>query len=347
LLKVVRCSNSEPGPPDYAIPAGKNLKYKVNKLLPGRVYNQAYKYGVAPPVDLLVGARPRDVFLFPNFVRFPLWFNRHSLLVIHDLSFIYFSQHTHPKDLPYKLKYVPKSIKKAERILTISESSKQQIIDHYKIPASKVSIVHPGVDTTFFYKQSAAEISKIKRQYNLPNKYILYAGTIEPRKNIIGLLKAYEQLDGKVKKTYGLVLAGGKGWQDEGILDKVEQLKKSGHHIIQTGYVDDQDYPAIYSGAELFVFPSFYEGFGIPPLEAMACQVPVISANNSSLPEAVGDAGILIDANQPQQITDAINKVLGDSKLRATLIQKGIDQTKKFSWDKSAEELKAAIDAVV
>ena len=264
--------------------------------------------------------------------------------MIHDLSFVHFPQYAHPKDLPYKLKYVPKSVKKAGRIITISENSKKEIMEYYGVSAEKISLVHPAVDTSFFHRKTAAEIAIVRKKYKLPKKYILYAGTIEPRKNINGLLKAYEQLDTKIKGTYGLVLAGGKGWQDNGILDRIDSLQKNGHTIVQTGYVADDDFPAIYSGAELFVFPSFYEGFGIPPLEAMACGVPVISADNSSLPEAVGKAGILIDVEKSADLVAAIKNLLHNDTLRTQYIKAGYKQVQRFTWEKAAKELHDAVD---
>lgn len=331
------------GEPEYSIKASKNVRYKIIRLMPGRVYNQLYKYGAALPIDTLFGAKKTDVFLFPNFVRFPLLRNKRAIVMVHDLSYVYFSQYTHPKDLPYKMKYVPPSVKKAQHIITISSSSKRQVMDYYHVPAKKISIVSPAVDTDHFYKRSAAEISRIKKKYKLPKNYLLYAGTVEPRKNIKGLLEAYEQAGAKIQKDYGLVLAGGKGWQDEGILQRIAELQQKGLNVILTGYIPDKDLPAIHSGATIFIFPSFYEGFGIPPLEAMACGVPVISADNSSLPEAVGEAGILINADKPSEITRAIKKLLASKTLRDSYVKKGLKQVKLFTWDNAAKQLHDAI----
>jgi len=334
------------GEPEYPIKSSSKLEYNINRWLPGRVYNQLFKYNIAPPIDLLLGARKSDVFLYPNFVQFPMLYNNKSMLMIHDLSFVHFSQFTHPKDLPYKLKYVPASVKKASRIITISENSKKEIMEYYGVEESRISLVHPAVDTKYFYRKPQKDIQRVRKKYCLPSKYILYAGTIEPRKNIDGLLNAYASLDKSIISIYGLVLAGGKGWQDDGILERIQKLKDSGFNIVQTGYVPDEDLPAIYSGATLFVFPSHYEGFGIPPLEAMACGVPVISANNSSLSEAVGDAGILVDASNTQQLGISIESLIRSGKRRKELVNKGYVQLKKFTWEKAARELNDAINLV-
>ena len=330
--------------PDWPIPPAQNLKYKIIRWLPGRVYNMLFRMRLGLPLDLFLGWRP-DVVIFPNFIRWPVWNPRvKTLVVIHDLSFVHFPQFASPINLSDNQRFVPKSIKKASRVITISESSKQQIIDHYKVPASKISIAGPAVDPEFFYKRSSGEIKKMRAKYKLPAKYILYHGTIEPRKNIEGLLEIYAQLPQNVQDEYGLVLAGGKGWQDEGIVAAIAHYKKAGLNIVQTGYLPDEDAPGVISGASLLVFPSFYEGFGMPPLEAMACGVPVISSDNSSLPEIVGDAGIMLKAEDKPAWVAAITKVLDDKDLKARMVAAGHQQVKKFTWQRSAEALKRVLE---
>ncbi|OGY29500.1 MAG: hypothetical protein A3F35_00385 [Candidatus Woykebacteria bacterium RIFCSPHIGHO2_12_FULL_45_10] len=325
--------------PQNPFPKKLGIRFKIVRLVPGRGYNLLFKWGVAPPIDLLLRSCP-DIVFFPNFVRWPVISRKtKTLLAVHDLSFVHFGQFTHPKNLPYMLKHVSRSINHASHILTISESSKRQIIEHYKVNPEKISIVTPAIDHAEFFPRTQNEISMIRKKYKLPTKYILYASTLEPRKNVEGILQAYAALDEKLKKTNGLVLTGGKGWKDESILKTIAELKNIGENITQTGYAPDEDLPAIYSGASLFVYPSFYEGFGIPLLEAMACGVPVICSDNSSLPEVVGDAAILIKAESAQAITKAISKVLSDSKLAKSLRQKGFAQAKKFTWEKSATKL--------
>jgi glycosyltransferase involved in cell wall biosynthesis len=179
----------------------------------------------------------------------------------------------------------------------------------------------------------------VKTKYNLPEKFILFLGTIEPRKNIVGLIQAYSQLKIKNYKlqNYKLVIAGGKGWRSNEIYEEWEKSEYK-DDIIFLGYIDNQDKPYIYNLASVFVYPSFYEGFGFPPLEAMACGVPVITSFASSLPEIVGDAGIMIDPYNINDLAEAISKVLSDEKLRNSMIEKGLEQAKKFSWGKAAGE---------
>lgn len=325
--------------PELPFPEKLGIRRKIIRFMPGRGYNLLFKYRLAPPVDTLLGARP-DIVFFPNFVKWPILSNKtKTVLTIHDLSFIHFSQYTHPKNLPYMLKNVPYSIKRADHILTISESSKKQIVEYYKVNPEKITIVTPAVDHTDYYPRSKSDISKIRAKYNLPSNYVLYASTLEPRKNVNGVLDAYIKLDKKLKQKVGLVLAGGKGWKDESIIANISQSKKNGENITITGYVPDEDLPAIYSGAELFVYPSYYEGFGIPLLEAMACGVPVISADNSSLPEVVGKAGLYIKADDTNSLVSAMSRMLTDRTLANKYRLMGIEQARKFSWEKSANDL--------
>lgn len=330
--------------PDFPIAPSKNLGYRIVRWMPGRVYNMLFRLNLGPPLDFFLGAGP-NVIVFPNFIRWPVLNPKIKTIVfIHDLSFVYFPQFANPVNLSDTTRFVPKSIKKASHIITISKSSKRQIMEHFKMPESKITIVYPAVDAKFFYKRSEPEIAKLRRKYKLPAKYILYHGTIEPRKNIEGLLEAYARLDGALQSQYPLVLAGGKGWQDEGILAAIAKLTKKGLKIIQTGYLPDEDTPPLISGASALVFPSHYEGFGIPLLEAMACGVPVISADNSSLPEVVGPGGLLVKAEDSEGLAAAISRLLSDKQLQKVQIARGYEQAKKFSWEKSAAQLKSALE---
>jgi glycosyltransferase involved in cell wall biosynthesis len=177
-------------------------------------------------------------------------------------------------------------------------------------------------------------------------KYLLYMSTIEPRKNVIGLLEAYQKLPKKVLEEYGLVLAGGKGWLNDEIHAEADRLVDQGLNIVRTGYIADEDLAALYSGATLYVFIPHYEGFGISPLEAMACGIPVITSNNSSLPEVVGKAGLLVNAAKPLETTKAIEKLLNSPALCKRMVKEGYSQAAKFSASRSAKQLQSAIDKV-
>lgn len=326
------------------IPPTKNLRYRLVRWFPPAVYYQAFKrLPWFVPYDW-IALKKYDVFLFFNFIAFPLSKKTKSIIVIHDLTFVRFPQYVQETNLKYMNKLVPHSVKRAHHIITVSENSKKEIIDYYKLPADKVSVVPNAIDHDVFYPRQDDEIDRAVKKYGLPKKYIHFHGTIEPRKNVEGLLNAYAALPQDLKDEYGLVLTGGKGWRDESIYQKINELKDSNHQIHLPGYIDGKDLPAIYSGASLFVLPSFYEGFGIPPLEAMACGVPVITSDNSSLPEVVGDAAIKIKAEDTGALAANIEKVLTDKKLAKSLSEKGLSQSAKFSWEKSAGKLIELLD---
>jgi len=318
----------------------KQLSYRLVRWFPPAVYFQVFKrLGWFLPYDL-ISLRKYDTFLFFNFVDFPLRRKTKGIIVIHDLSFVHYPDYVQRKNLVYLRRFLPKSIERASHIIAVSEATRQDIIKTFSVAADKISVVPNAIDHAVFYPRSKAEIEAAKKKYGLPESYIHFHGTIEPRKNVEGMLNAYAKLPEEIRKQYALVLTGGKGWHDENILARAEELKTAGYNIVFTGYIGpDEDIAAIYSGASLFTLPSFFEGFGIPPLEAMACGVPVITADNSSLPEVVGDGAIKIKAEDTKELSRQIGEVLTNSKLAADLKDRGLAQAKKFSWEQSAQKL--------
>ncbi len=308
-----------------------------------KVFNAIVRKLTSPPIDIMLGSRP-DLFIFPNFVRYPLPLGSRAIAVIYDLSFVLHSEHTARRNRQFLTRYVPRTINKSQHIITISQNAKDEIVQYYGADPDKISIVSPALDHEFFYPRPMAEIDAVTRKYAITKPYILYAGTLEPRKNIRGILDAYTSLPPEVRASYSMVLAGGRGWLDREIQAQLESLRHL--DIVTTGYVPDEDLPALYSGASVFVYPSFYEGFGMPPLEAMACNTPVIVADNSSLPEVVGDAGVLVDANDAASLAHHIEKVLGDPALADDLRRKGLERAKASTWDESARRLLAVINKV-
>lgn len=318
-----------------------NVHYWFVRFFPGKIYTGLTKLRVRLPLDPLVLRRP-DVAFFPNFAVWPFWNpSVKHVVAVHDLSFIHYPNYVSPANREHLLRNVPYAVRRADRIITISLFTKQQIINQYGVDPSKIDLVMPGIDQKEYYKRPESVVAAIRKKYKLPKNYIFFVSTLEPRKNIVGILEAYEQLDANLQKKYALVLVGGKGWLDDSITNKLTAVKQKGLSVITPGYAPDEDLPALYSGASLFVFPSFYEGFGIPILEAMACEVPVVTANNSSLPEVAGDTAIMVEATDSQAITKAIEQVLSDSKLAGQMRAKGLAQVKNFTWEKSAQ---AALD---
>jgi glycosyltransferase involved in cell wall biosynthesis len=319
------------------IAPAKHLHYRLIKWFPPMVYYQFFKrLSWIFPYDW-TALKKYDAVLFFNFISYPLSKGVKSIIVIHDLTYIKFPQYMQATNLKYMSKLMPASVKRADHIITVSESSKKDIVEHFGLEPSRVSVILNAVDHEIFFPRN--NVANALKKYGLPTKYIHFHGTIEPRKNVEGLLDAFALLPREIKNEYALVLTGGKGWNDEAIYKAVEAHRASGHKIILPGYVEGKDLPYIYSGASLFVLPSFYEGFGIPPLEAMACGVPVIVSDNSSLPEVVGDAAIKIKAEDTEALAANMLKILSDKKLAESLSKKGLKQAAKFSWHASAEKL--------
>ncbi len=313
----------------------RNFRYRRTPF-PLRISNALKIRGIQPFYDLFFG---KKIYLFPNFTSWPLLFSK-SVPIIYDLSFEKFPQFADPRNQEFLSQNVKKSAKWADKIVTISTNSKEEIVEHYGKKEGDIEIIYPGIDQTQFFRWPADAVEHVKARYGIFGKYILYVGNLEPRKNLKNLLLAYEKLPAKTRKEHSLLLVGARGWLDNEIFDIIERLRVAGNHIQQPqGYVKDEDRAALYSGASLFVYPSMYEGFGIPPVEAMACGVPTITSDNSSLPEAVGDAAITVGADSVDDLTSSIQKVLGDKKLQDEMREKGFRQADKYSWDQEAEKL--------
>jgi len=258
-----------------------------------------------------------------------------SLLTIHDLNFLALPKFTLWSGRWHYAFKIKDYAQKADAIMAVSQSSKNEIIKHLKIPEEKIYVVYEGCSQVFRPLPESEEIQETKEKYNIKGDFIFYVGTLEPRKNLKGLIQAYAQ--SRAKDDFLLVLAGGKGWKYKDIFRLVRKSKLE-ERVVFTGYVPDSDLPALYSSASLFVYPSFYEGFGLPPLEAMACGIPVIVSHTTSLPEVVGDAGIYVDPFDIEQISFSIDTVLSDTRLCQTLREKGLKRAKLFSWEKTARE---------
>jgi len=305
-------------------------------LLPARILHKLLDSELLPPLDLWFG---RGTYLFTNFARYPL-FNSKSATIVYDISYEIVPQYADANNARYLSKIVRKAVSKSDLIITISNYTKNEIVEFYNINPRKVMVAYPAVDRRHFYRRSEWEIDRVKREYGLPDNYVLFVGNIEPRKNITTLIDAYTKLPHSYSNKAPLLLVGANGWLSEAIFDKLETAKQNGYAIVRPKtYIDDNDIPAVYSGASMFVYPSHYEGFGMPPLEAMSCGVPVITSDNTSLPEVVGSAALLVKSTDEKSITDAILKLMSTKTLRDSMVEKGYAQCQKFSWDKSAKKI--------
>lgn len=323
-------------PADLGVSGTQVVQRKLN-ILPGRIYHLFVRKLIGIPYDFLAMLKP-DIFFFPNFIRWPLAWTKKSVIVVYDLSFLNASQYATKSFRKYMSRIVPKSVKQASHVVAISENTKREIISEYGTDPKKITVIYPAVNHDFFKPAKKEAIETVKQKFRIERPYILSVGTQEPRKNLIGLLKAFAKLDQKILDNYTLVLTGGKGWLDQEINQLYGELSQK-HSIIRTGYVGEADMPALFSGASVFAYPAFYEGFGMPPLEAMACGTPVVTANNTSLPEVVGDAGLLVDAHNIDDIAGALTSVLNDPNLAKKMSRAGLERAKKFVWSNEASKL--------
>jgi len=284
-----------------------------------------------PPIDLLFG---KQIYVFPNYSSWPTWFSK-SIPVIYDLSFIKYPQFGDTRNVEFLTDQVERSVKWSERVITISTNSKNEIHDQFAYPANKIDINYPIIDTRKFYKRSDYEVLSVKAKYGIFDDYILFVGNLEPRKNLISLLKAYELLSPEIQKKYSLLLVGARGWKDGEIHHKIQHMRMNGLRVIQpTDYVIDEDIPALATGASSFAYVSIYEGFGIPPVEAMACGTPVVVSDNSSLPEACGKAASYVNAEDIEQIAKALTHSLTSKN---QYLEAGYEQAMRFNAAKAAK----------
>ena len=308
-----------------------DIEIKQNKFIPYKVYNiLTQKLNISH--NFLLGTKS-DIYHFFNFT-IPKNIKGKVIITIYDTVFFSAPETMGDMKAISEYKY---AAERSDLIITISKSAKSDIIKHFNIDEKKIRIVSPGIDLQkYSYNYTDMELESIRKKYNLPQKYILYLGTIEPRKNIERIVKAFKKYKKEVSDDLKLVIVGKKGWKYDNIMKLIESMETD---IIITGYIDEDDKIPIYKLAQIFVFPSLYEGFGMPVLEAMASGTPVITSNTSSLPEVAGDAGILVDALNENEIFEAYRKILSDKKLQMEMIQKGLEQAKKFEWKRSVEIL--------
>jgi len=296
-------------------------------------------------------ADPPDLLFVPSHV-LPLLHPHRSVVTVHDLGFLYHPEaHTLSQNL-YLRWSTRHNARAATRILADSQATRRDLVRYYPIPDSKIAVVYPGRDETLAPVTDPALLSDVRARYGLAGPFLLYVGTLHPRKNLVRLVQAFGSLlrsstDGarSPMAELQLVLAGQKGWLYDDILDQVRRLGLS-DRVVLTGYVPDDDLPALLSGALAFVFPSLYEGFGLPLLEAMACGTPIICSNAASLPEVAGDAALLVDPTDTDALAEALARLVADEGLRRELVDRGFRQMRRFSWRRCAEETLAILEEV-
>ena len=275
----------------------------------------------------------------------PLYLPCPAIITILDLTPILFPQ-LHYWKVRLSLRYtMGLSARRAKKIIAISRNTYRDIVENLKVSEDKIVVIYPGVSACF-HPRDQEEQKKIRQKYTGGGKFILNVGTLEPRKNLSFLIDVYNTLMKKSEEPLHLVLAGGKGWNYKHLFRKVSELGIE-DKVLFPGYVPPDELPHLYTAAELFIFPSLYEGFGLPALEAMASGVPVVASSTSSIPEVVGRAGRVIKGWNVEEWAECIYSILIDQKVREDMRDRGVEQAKKFSWSRCAKETMNVYQEVV
>ena len=313
------------------------------------VVEQAPPYSVLEQVRIPIALRRERIDLFhaPHYVLPPLIHCR-SVVTIHDIIHLLFPQYL-PSRLAYA--YARLSIwgatRRSDRILTVSETSKLDILRRFRVPADKITVVYNAIDDRLLAEPSPEEFARVRERYQLDHPFVLYVGNIKPHKNLERLIEAFDRLRHEPGfEALRLLIIGDQ-------ISKYQSLRRAVHrHKLHKqvrffGFVPLDTLAVLYRLASVFVFPSLYEGFGLPPVEAMACGLPVVTSNVSSLPEVVGDGAILVDPYSPDSIAEGMRAALTDEGLRATLRERGLARAREFSWEQSVRRIREVYDEVM
>ncbi len=270
--------------------------------------------------------------------------NVKTVFTLHDLIFQLYPEYHLPLNRRFLQTAMPRFLRRADAIIAVSQCTKQDAIRFYHVPPSKITVIPEGVNPALRPEMDPDRRAAVRARYAPPGPFLLFVGTVEPRKNIPTLVDAVRLLQER-GHPHHLLIAGRTGWLYQGIFDHVERsgIKDAVHFL---DYVPDADLPALFAACDAFVFPSLYEGFGLPPLEAMACGAPVICSNTSSLPEVVGDAALLVNPRDVGALAAAIERVITDAALRAEMHARGLANAARFSWEQAARETIAVYERV-
>ena len=279
-----------------------------------------------------------DIYHGPDFALPPIGKALHKVVTVHDLAFLEHPEYAVPELAATLAKVVPEAVAAADVVCTVSNEVSRTLMKHFSTPPEKLAVIPNGVSPFFRRITDPIILAATRHKFGLKQPLVLGVGTLEPRKNHSGLIKAFYAAQKRKNGPAMLALAGGKGWLYEETQSLVKQLKLE-KKVRFLGRVTDLELIALYSMADVFAFPSFAEGFGVPPLEAMACGTPVIASNTSSLPEVVGDAGLLIDPHNTGELAQAMIRILADTHLQEELRQKGYERVKHYTWQESARKM--------
>jgi glycosyltransferase involved in cell wall biosynthesis len=319
-------------------PPAPNVSYRLSRLRTERPRNRVVWEQLLAPREL----RGLDLCHFPaNVVTVATTCPR--VVTVHDLSFERFPHLFHRANRAYQRAMVRLSVRLAGRVIAVSDSTRRELVELLRVSERKVEVIPNGVERCF-EPLPRERVERFRADKGLPDHFIMHLGTLEPRKNILTLVRAYAALRRARDLPHALVLAGGKGWLYESIFAEVERLGLGGQ-VLFPGYVPFDEQPLWYNAAAVFAYPSLYEGFGFPPLEAMACGTPVVTSNATSLPEVVGDAGLMVAPTDEAALADALWRLIDDSSLRARLSAAGRVRAGLFGWDAVAARTAAVYRA--
>ena len=340
VRNVIRSVSAVDPDGDYTLFLGKPLP--VEPILGAermrRIVVEPYNPLIRMPITFpLAIARERIDVVHVQYIAPPIC-PAHIVVTVHDISYERYPQFFAPAAITQLRILVPLTIRHAVTVLTVSEFSRQDIIRRYGVPPDKVVVAHGSADPMFQPIHDDARLAHVRNRYGTGDYFILCVGNLQPRKNLVTLIKAYVRLRQAGVTQHKLVLVGGKSWLYDDIF---AAARDSGYadDFVFTGFVPDDDLVALYNAAELFVYPSLFEGFGAPPLEAMACGTPVVTTNTSSIPEVVGNAALLVEPLDVEGMAHAMVIALDDPTLRAQLSARGLDRASVFSWDAAAHTI--------
>lgn len=318
------------------IPNLANIHPVKSTLLHPKIVNALRRISLEIPFELLLKRRC-DAYFFPNFANLPVSKNTSVITTIHDLAYLEIPESVSARNRDDLVRYVPRYIKRSSKIATVSNNAKSRIKHFYSDS--------PEIFVTYSPPSHLRSGGPRGNRKDTEKNHVLFVGNLEPRKNLDRLLDAYEKLDSRLQKRYPLVIVGGNGWNNLDIKQKIQKLKKRGLKIITPGYVSGDELVRIYEQASVFVFPSLYEGYGIPPLEAMSFGVPVLASDIPVLKEVCGNAALYCDAYSADSIANNLAVILTDQKLRKRLQRSGRERVQQYTWEKAANILYENITA--
>lgn len=318
---------------EVPVPALGSLKNIIKKILPHPY--EISRFFMQRRFQRGIRRHPVDIYHEPNYI--PYRFDGPTVITVHDLSHIRYA-HMHPADrVSIMNRLLPRAVDAVSEIIVDSDFVRREVIDQFGVAPEKVHAIHLGVSQEYRSRPDEEIAGRLERYSVVPRSYILAVGTLEPRKNLIQAIDAYAGLPETIRKVTPLVIAGMKGWLNEQLETRIRQYESCGE-VRWLGYVPAEDLPLLYSGARMLVYPSLYEGFGLPVLEAMASGIPVITSNRASLPEVAGDVGLMVDPEDVDGMRASMRRLIDDRDEAARLGALGIDRARQFTWQACARQ---------